>query len=487
MMSRVNGFKILLDAIIDPEIDSSLCEDILLSLLYLLNASSSRQYGIDILSLLSPLSDLDSYQQDFEVRCKKSMDAFIVIMKSMPGIIILASDKMGLNVIIHLLIDSQISKSVQSILLDGIHELFVPLISRNVKLVSKFRMPASNATHSSQSLVHSSGSSTSAPLKPQAKESVPATTSAAPSQRSTFSISAIWHNLMVPHPIKVDTSRSHGDKEKPSPLLLPVSASPRMDRLSSVSDFSSGSKRISQTVTSSIMATQEDTPIDPLFNALDSYAALLCCSFLHANLFRGLCILGTTGDSSLMDKSKSLLLDVLLVATRLFPASKCAEFLKVPELVDFATAISSASDPYRAHKASGFLVSIANEFSSENMYRKKDSLVMKSIPDSVHFHVSQHPLSLPRLGLSSMGSFRTIGAVGAAESEDVNRSMSILEPPSPSSLMLSNRATHSTSLPDLPSPSSNDGTKAQRRRAEATGYTNICDVAEIMKVSSLIY
>ena len=205
---------------------------------------------------------------------------------------------------------------------------------------------------------------------------------------------------MVPHPIKVDTSRSHGDKEKPSPLLLPVSASPRMDRLSSVSDFSSGSKRISQTVTSSIMATQEDTPIDPLFNALDSYAALLCCSFLHANLFRGLCILGTTGDSSLMDKSKGLLLDVLLVATRLFPASKCAEFLKVPELVDFATAISSASDPYRAHKASGFLISIANEFSSENMYRKKDSLVMKSIPDSVHFHVSQHlrfPLRRPRL------------------------------------------------------------------------------------------
>ena len=482
MMNRVNGFKVLLDAVIDPDIESYLCENILLSLLYLLNSSSSRQYGIDILSLLSPLSDLDSYQQDFEIKCKKSIDAFIVIMKSMPGIIILASDSMGLNVLIHLLTDPQISKSVQSILLDGIHELFLPLIARDVKLVSKFRTQSSNSTNSSQSLLYSSSTPLTTPSRPLSKETTPAANSSPPHQQKTsFSIAALFHNFIAPHPIKV-----YGQSEKPPPLVLPSSASPRVDRNASVSDF--GSKRLSQGTTLTPLSSQDDNFVDPLFNALDSYAALLCCSFLHANLFRGLCILGTTGDSSLMEKSKSLLLDVLLVATRLFPVSKCAEFLKVPELIDFATAVSSANDPYQAHKASGFLISIANEFSSENMYRKKDSLVMKSFPDAVHnTSFTPHPLSLPRLGFSSMGSFRTIGAVvSAGEGEDIYRSLTTLEPTSPGSQKQVGRVYHSMSFPELPSPTAAaEATKAPRRRAEATGLTNICDVAEMLKVGEI--
>lgn len=108
MVSRVHGFKVLLDAIIDPEIDDVTSEAILLSILFLLNTSSSRRYGIDILCVLSPLTDLDSDQgEEAAHRWRKAMDAFIVIMKSIPGIIILTSDKMGLSVLIRMLTDAQ--------------------------------------------------------------------------------------------------------------------------------------------------------------------------------------------------------------------------------------------------------------------------------------------------------------------------------------------------------------------------------------------
>jgi hypothetical protein len=71
-------------------------------------------------------------------------------------------------------------------------------------------------------------------------------------------------------------------------------------------------KRMSLSFASSPTIQQEDTHVDAMFNAMDGYAALLCCAFLGADLFRSLCLLGTIGDAALMDKSKGLLLDILL-------------------------------------------------------------------------------------------------------------------------------------------------------------------------------
>ena len=43
---------------------------------------------------------------------------------------------------------------------------------------------------------------------------------------------------------------------------------------------------------------------DPLVNALDNYAALLCCAFVHSGVVDGLCLLGTRGVAQTAKKAR---------------------------------------------------------------------------------------------------------------------------------------------------------------------------------------
>jgi hypothetical protein len=177
------------------------------------------------------------------------------------------------------------------------------------------------------------------------------------------------------------------------------------------------------------------------------------------------------------------------VSTKLFPATQCSGLLKVPELIDFATTISNPADPYRAHKASAFLVSLANEFSSDNMYRKKDSVVARLSVDDMFANVGQ-ALTLKTssmAGFRSMRSFRTIGAVKAVDTEDRHRALSVVglsadrDPPSPKSQKIA-RISSSMSFQDMGSLIADHPKKSNQRLAEASGYTHISEVAALMKV-----
>lgn len=494
MTSRVNGFRVLLDAVIDPDIDDILSETILMSLLYLLTSSNSRQYSIDVLVLLSPLTDLDSNIAEMEGKWKKSISAFILLMKSVPGIIILASDRMGLNVFVRMLTDPKVSSVVQAIILDGIYELFSPILSRNVEVVPKPKSSAANASSMTPSHSSTSVSVLSPQYSPQqslrniyknSPTPTPANSSHSNPTAKLSSGGGLFSSLLssfssIASPnghnnradVKKETNRRfQNDMTRPMSVSLSNmdrSSVTTMDNRSGMSiekSFSTSYDGLLSTgkrhsyVFPATPLIPEDSPIDPLYNAMDGYAALLCCAFIHAELFRGLCLLGTAGDAILMSRSRELLLDVLQVATKLFPASKCAEFLRVPELIDFATAISSNADPYRSHKATGFLVSIANEFSAANMYRKRDYIVSSVVKEDYANDQVNQARRPTLLKLRSMNPYRTFDAARDLEMESdysqplpPNSSYMDVRPSSPGrSVRNTGVASMSHSFPDLTS------------------------------------
>ena len=100
---------------------------------------------------------------------------------------------------------------------------------------------------------------------------------------------------------------------------------------------------------------------DPIFNMLDNYTALLCCSFLHANLVPSLFFLGSNGIMSLASKSRTLMVSYMRILANIFPENKCSELLTIPSLLEFAAAANVSTS--RAHKASQILLALADAFS----------------------------------------------------------------------------------------------------------------------------
>lgn len=95
------------------------------------------------------------------------------------------------------------------------------------------------------------------------------------------------------------------------------------------------------------VGSAEDLSEDPVYNMIDSYAALLCSAFMHCDVFDKLCYIGTHGNSVLSRKSRDLLVNLLRIVSGIFPESTCSSLLAVPSLVEFATAAGSKSFPDR--------------------------------------------------------------------------------------------------------------------------------------------
>ncbi len=104
-----------------------------------------------------------------------------------------------------------------------------------------------------------------------------------------------------------------------------------------------------------------DSSFDPIFNLLDNYTALLCCSFLYANLISSLFFLGSNGVVALAAKSRLLMVNYLRVLANLLPESRCSELLTMPALIECAAAANAQTS--RAHKASQMLIALADAFS----------------------------------------------------------------------------------------------------------------------------
>jgi hypothetical protein len=106
----------------------------------------------------------------------------------------------------------------------------------------------------------------------------------------------------------------------------------------------------------------DDNSADPVFNLMDSYAALLCCSVIHSKLIDGLCFLAIHSEKSLAVKSRNLLVGILRTISNIFPESSCSDLLSMPYLIDFASIFSSRWSN-RSEKASEVLHAMADAFS----------------------------------------------------------------------------------------------------------------------------
>ena len=113
---------------------------------------------------------------------------------------------------------------------------------------------------------------------------------------------------------------------------------------------------------------------DPVFNMIDSYAAILCSAFMYCQIFDSLCYVGTHGTSVLAKKSRDLLVNLLRVVSGIFPENTCSGLLAVPSLIVFSTTTGNKSFPDRAHKASEILGSLVDIFSSNSFENIERSL-----------------------------------------------------------------------------------------------------------------
>ena len=130
---KVNGFKVMLDAVLDPAM-SEISECIILVILYLLDDPRSRaivQHYVDLKSILAPFTDLDtSNERSTQEKRKCAKRAIKIILRSWTGIIILTSDPSCLSSFVNLLEKKGVSKSVQEDIIDTIAEIFEPLVNR---------------------------------------------------------------------------------------------------------------------------------------------------------------------------------------------------------------------------------------------------------------------------------------------------------------------------------------------------------------------
>lgn len=104
--------------------------------------------------------------------------------------------------------------------------------------------------------------------------------------------------------------------------------------------------------------------IDPVYNLIDNYAAVLCCSFLHVDLLHCLFNLALESSSAIAEKSRKLLVEFLRVLSITLPEKACADLLTNPALIDIASVVYPNKLFHKAHKASLILWDLASAFSN---------------------------------------------------------------------------------------------------------------------------
>jgi hypothetical protein len=102
--------------------------------------------------------------------------------------------------------------------------------------------------------------------------------------------------------------------------------------------------------------------MDPIYNLMDNYAALICCVFLHCNLIESLYFLGINGPNSIAKKSRKLMVIFLRTLALIFPEQLCSDLLTIPSLIEFAASVLSAKSVKRVHKSSQVLIALAEAF-----------------------------------------------------------------------------------------------------------------------------
>lgn len=144
--------------------------------------------------------------------------------------------------------------------------------------------------------------------------------------------------------------------------IYPLSTSHSFADFERVSDI----RASDATYVAGLESNGENQP-DPVYNLMENYAALLCCSVIYAKLIDGLCFLATYANSSLASKSKDLLVDILRTAATIFPEAHCSDLLAMPFLIEFASIVSTNKWSNRAEKSSQVLYAMTEAFSATSI------------------------------------------------------------------------------------------------------------------------
>ncbi|OQS07508.1 hypothetical protein THRCLA_00484 [Thraustotheca clavata] len=123
---QCNGFKTLVDSILDPTCQD-LADSLILTLLYLVNEPANRDYihsFIDAQVLLAPFTDTDAPSgTERRQRWTASRNAIVMMMRSWTGILLLTSNPQGLRSLVQLLVQP-VGEDVQKAVLATICEIF---------------------------------------------------------------------------------------------------------------------------------------------------------------------------------------------------------------------------------------------------------------------------------------------------------------------------------------------------------------------------
>lgn len=123
---------------------------------------------------------------------------------------------------------------------------------------------------------------------------------------------------------------------------------------------------------------------DPVFNLIDNYAAVLCCSFLHVDLLHCLFNLALESSSAIAEKSRKLLVELMRVLSIALPEKACADLLTNPALIDIASVVYPNKLFHKAHKASLILWDLASAFSNLPCVRRLNPLTDNSESSLLH-------------------------------------------------------------------------------------------------------
>lgn len=337
VVSDVDGFTCLLEAVIDPS-TSDMGQAIVLSILYLINSPTKRLFVrpfLDLRILTAPFSDLDTELSDLMLRWKSAKSAFVLLMRSWAGMLYLTSDPLGLATLTDLLKDDKVSSSLHEILLDAFSEVFQPVVTKSLSANSLYfwRTGAQNMFDEDDFRGMSTKNGSNERGRENSNYEMNKSTDSRKSYMNSF--------LKATSPFSPQFLRKNSGATASKDRSLSDPSLPN-------TQYGYGERR-------------EVGDVDPIYNMLNSYAALLSSAFIHCGIIESLVHLGTRDETDLGKKARSLLLDLLHLICRVFPHSVSTELMTMPSLLEFAT--SSANHTGGTHRASQILISLANEFS----------------------------------------------------------------------------------------------------------------------------
>lgn len=132
VVMNVGGFNSLVDAIADP-ITQDFADSILITILYLLNDPTTRaivEASVDLSTLLSPFTDLDSDPADLAPKWCAARNALVLMMRSWTGILQLSWGRIGLSTLIKMLQDPKVPNATQDVLLETVFDILQPIYSK---------------------------------------------------------------------------------------------------------------------------------------------------------------------------------------------------------------------------------------------------------------------------------------------------------------------------------------------------------------------